>query len=150
MAVGRGHVAIGRARIVCPPVALEARRFAMPVDTATPAANDATDAAAAAKRAAKAAVTNAMESSQKNLSEALDMAERNLNEAAKRVERVLRDGVEQLKAQTQPYRDNAGRQLDDAQKYVLERVKERPVTAALAGLGAGLLLGLLLANRNGK
>ncbi len=34
------------------------------------------------------------------------------------------------------------------QRYVVERVKERPVTATLAGLGVGLLLGLLLANRS--
>lgn len=122
----------------------------MPADTATPAANDSTDAASAAKRAAKAAVASAMESSQKSLNEALDAAERNLNDAAQRVERVLRDGVEQLKAQTQPYRENASQQIDDAQKYVLARVKERPVTATLAGLGVGLLLGLLLANRSGK
>jgi len=122
----------------------------MPADTVSPAANDAAEAAASAKRAAKAAVANAMDSGQKSLSEALDMAERNINEAAKRIEKALREGVEQLRAQTQPYRDNAGQQFDEAQKYVVERVKERPVTATLAGLGVGLLLGLLLSNRSGK
>lgn len=122
----------------------------MPVDTATPAANDASEATSAAKRAAKAAVANAMETGQKSLNEVLDVAERNLNDAARRVERAVRDGVEQLRSQTLPYRETASRQLDDAQKYVVERVKERPVTAALAGLGVGLLLGLLLANRTDK
>jgi ElaB/YqjD/DUF883 family membrane-anchored ribosome-binding protein len=38
--------------------------------------------------------------------------------------------------------------VDEAQRYVVERVKERPVTATLAGIGVGLLLGLLLANRS--
>ena len=122
----------------------------MPADTSTPAANDATEAASAAKRAAKAAVASAMESSQRTLNEVLDTAERNLNDAARRVERVVRDGVEQLKSQSQPYRENAGRQIDEAQKYVVERVKERPVSAALAGLGVGLLLGVLLASRPSK
>jgi ElaB/YqjD/DUF883 family membrane-anchored ribosome-binding protein len=121
----------------------------MPADTLSPA-NEATEATASAKRAAKAAVAGALDSSQDKINDALDAAERSLNEAAKRVERVLRDGVEALKAQTQPLRDNAGQQLDEAQKYVLERVKERPVTATLAGLGVGLLLGLLLSNRSGK
>jgi ElaB/YqjD/DUF883 family membrane-anchored ribosome-binding protein len=118
----------------------------MPADSLSPA-NEAT---ASAKRAAKAAVASAVDEGQERINDALDMAERNLNEAAKRVEKVLREGVEALKVQTQPYRDNAGAQLDEAQKYVLERVKERPVTATLAGLGVGLLLGLLLSNRSGK
>ncbi len=122
----------------------------MPDDITSPAADPASEASAAAKRAAKAAVASAMETGQKSLNDAIDLAERNLNEAAKRVEKVLREGVEQLKAQTQPYRETAGQQLDEAQKYVVERVKERPVTATLAGLGVGLLLGLLLANRSGK
>ena len=39
------------------------------------------------------------------------------------------------------------RTVDDAQRYVVERVKERPVTAALAGLGLGFLLGVLLSSR---
>ncbi|HUO11416.1 MAG TPA: hypothetical protein VMU37_01545, partial [Caulobacteraceae bacterium] len=82
--------------------------------------------------------------------EALDAAERSLNEAVKRLEKMLREGIETLKAQSQPYRENAGQQFDEAQKYVVERVKERPVTATLAGLGVGLLLGLLLAGRSNK
>jgi ElaB/YqjD/DUF883 family membrane-anchored ribosome-binding protein len=118
----------------------------MPADSLSPA-NEAT---ASAKRAAKAAVASAVDEGQERINDALDMAERNLNEAAKRVEKVLREGVEALKVQTQPYRENAGAQFDEAQKYVLERVKERPVTATLAGLGVGLLLGLLLSNRSGK
>ena len=44
--------------------------------------------------------------------------------------------------------DNAGEHFDEAQRYVVARVRERPLTATLAGLGVGLLLGLLLANRS--
>ena len=119
----------------------------MPADTIT---DTAAEGASAAKRAAKEAVANAVESGQKTLNEGLDVAEKALNEAAKRLEKVMREGVERLRTQTQPYRDNAAEQWDDAQKYVLERVKERPVTATLAGLGVGLLLGLLLANRSSR
>ena len=120
----------------------------MPADTMI--SDSANEATAAAKRVAKEAVANAVESGQKTLNEALDIAERGLNEAAKRLDKVMREGVERLKTETQPYRDNAGQQFDEAQKYVLERVKERPVTATLAGLGVGLLLGLLLANRSSR
>jgi ElaB/YqjD/DUF883 family membrane-anchored ribosome-binding protein len=70
-------------------------------------------------------------------------------EAAKRVEKSVAEGLETLRAQSRTYTDTAGQQLDDAQRYVAERVRERPLTATLAGLGVGVLLGLLLAgNRN--
>jgi ElaB/YqjD/DUF883 family membrane-anchored ribosome-binding protein len=119
----------------------------MPADTMTKAVDDAaSDAEHAAKKAAKAA----LETGQKSFNEALDLAERSLNDASKRVEKVLREGVEALKVQTKSYREDAGEQFGEAQKYVLERVKERPVTATLAGLGVGLLLGLLLASRGNK
>jgi len=118
----------------------------MPAETMTNASDEAAAAETAARRAAKIA----LESGQRSFNEALDLAERSLNDASKRVEKVLREGVEALKVQTKTYREDAGHQLDEAQKYVLERVKERPVTATLAGLGVGLLLGLLLANRGSK
>jgi ElaB/YqjD/DUF883 family membrane-anchored ribosome-binding protein len=121
----------------------------MPAEPLSPA-NEASEATASAKRAAKAAVASAMEASQDKVAEALDAAEQSLNETVKRLEKMLREGIETLKAQAQPYRENAGQQLDEAQKYVVERVKERPVTATLAGLGVGLLLGLLLAGRSNK
>ena len=89
----------------------------------------------------------ATESVEKSFQDAVDVAERSLTEAARRAERALRDGVESLRAQTRGYTEEAEARFDDAQKYVVERVKERPVTATLAGLGVGLLIGLLLSNR---
>ncbi|HEY3798958.1 MAG TPA: hypothetical protein VGL58_11445 [Caulobacteraceae bacterium] len=119
-------------------------------DDALDTANDVADVTASAKKAAKAAVANAMDAGQARLNDAIDTAEKNLNDAAKRVEKALREGLDTLKTQSAPYRDNAGAQIDEASQYVIERVKERPVTATLAGLGVGLLLGLLLASRSSK
>ena len=74
----------------------------------------------------------------------------NLTDAAKRIETSLTQGLETLRAQTRTYTDTAGQQVDEAGRYVSERVRERPITATLAGLGVGVLLGLLLAgNRSG-
>jgi len=73
-----------------------------------------------------------------------------LGDAARRAERALHDGVETVRARSRVYVDAAGHQLDTAQKYVVERVKERPVTAMAAGLGVGLLLGMLLSGRNNR
>jgi len=109
----------------------------------------AAEAAAAAKSSLKDAARGALESGQRGLGDAFEHAERSLHDASKRVEKVLRDGVEALKAQTE--RLHAGEQFDDVQRYVVERVKERPVTATLAGIGVGVLIGLLLAgSRNSK
>ena len=55
------------------------------------------------------------------------------------------DGVEQIRSQASDYADQAGDQLDTARLYMVERVQERPLTATLAALGAGFVLGLLFA-----
>lgn len=97
----------------------------------------------AARKAAAAA-----EKGQQAFNDALAAAQQTITEAARSAERALRDGVETLRAQTKPYQEKAGQQFDEAQRFVVDRVRERPVTAALAGLGAGLLLGLLLSHRD--
>ena len=55
------------------------------------------------------------------------------------------DGVDQLRTQASDYADQAGDQFDTARLYMVERVQERPLTATLAALGAGFVLGLLFA-----
>jgi ElaB/YqjD/DUF883 family membrane-anchored ribosome-binding protein len=87
------------------------------------------------------------EKGQKALADALASAQQAIADSARAAERALRDSAEKLRAQTAPLRESAARQADEAQRYVIGRVRERPVTAAMAGLGAGLILGLLLSNR---
>lgn len=72
-------------------------------------------------------------------------AERSFSEAAKRFEKVVAEGLEQLRAQSRTYADSTAEHLDEAQQYVADRVRERPLMAAGTALGVGLLLGLLLA-----
>ena len=45
---------------------------------------------------------------------------------------------------TYVYADGAGEQFESAQKYVSERVQERPLTATMTALGVGVFIGLLL------
>ncbi len=68
-------------------------------------------------------------------------------EAWAAAERLLLDGIQTIRAQAKAYSDDPARTVDKAQRFVVERVRERPVTAALAGLGVGFLLGLLLSSR---
>ena len=77
---------------------------------------------------------------------AIKQADSNFNDIAKRAERAIHEGFETLRSQTRVYADNAGERLDTAQKYVVERVQERPLTATVAALGVGVLLGFLLSS----
>ncbi len=99
---------------------------------------------------AKSAAQTASDEGHKAFNEALANAEKTITEAAKKAEKALREGVETLRAHTKTYTDTAGQQAEEAQRYVLERVKERPVTATLTGLGVGVLLGLLLSSNRGR
>jgi len=71
-------------------------------------------------------------------------AQKTFQEASKKFEKVVNEGVEAIRAQTRAHADTAGQQLDEAQRYVTERVKERPLASAGMALGVGVLIGLLL------
>lgn len=71
-------------------------------------------------------------------------AQRTFADARARIEQAVQDGLEQLRAQSRAYADTAGEQLEQAQQYVTERVRERPLAAVGAALGVGVLIGLLL------
>lgn len=73
--------------------------------------------------------------------------ERSLAELAKRAEKAIQEGLAELKERSRDYADVAGEQFDVAQRYVVDRVQERPVAATLAALGVGVLLGYLIAGR---
>ncbi len=120
----------------------------MPTDTlaATPTtANETASVKDTAEKAADA-VSAATEQGKQTLQEALAHAERTISDAVKAVEGAFRDGIEKLREQSKPIAENAGQQFDDAQRYVAERVQDRPVTAVLAGVGIGVVVGLLLSN----
>jgi ElaB/YqjD/DUF883 family membrane-anchored ribosome-binding protein len=122
----------------------------MPADTLSSVEDEIAAKTTKAKKAAKAAIASASDSSQEKLNEAIDVADKALRDAAKRIEKAVREGVETIRTQAEPYRENASQQFDEAQKYLVDRIKERPVVATLAGLGVGLLLGLLMASRSDK
>jgi glucan phosphorylase len=54
---------------------------------------------------------------------------------------------DQARLRGRDYYDDASERFDEAQRYVTERVQERPVQSTAIALGVGLVLGLLLAGR---
>ena len=114
----------------------------MPTNSTTHAASEAEKAKTSLKDAAKHA--------ERSLVDATDQARDRLTEAAHRTETAVREGLETLRAQSRAYADNAGTHIDDAQRYVVGKVKERPVESALVTLGVGVVIGLLLASRSDR
>ena len=121
--------------------------FPMVTDTFEPATKQAD--------AAGAAAAEAIDHGRQALTEATAAAEKAFTEAAKRAdklfresERLIRENLERLRDQAKAYGETAGQSVDEAQRYVVEQVKERPLTATVAGLGIGLLIGLLLSSRS--
>jgi ElaB/YqjD/DUF883 family membrane-anchored ribosome-binding protein len=140
----------------CPPPNKPSREpeIIMPDNALNPALKEASKAssnAGAALDHAERSFGEATSAARGHLGEAAAAAKANLADAAKRIEASLTQGLETLRAQTRTYTDTAGQSVDEASRYVSERVRERPITATLAGLGVGVLLGLLLAgNRGGR
>jgi ElaB/YqjD/DUF883 family membrane-anchored ribosome-binding protein len=72
-------------------------------------------------------------------------AEKNLNDLTERAQKTIQEGLETLRTQARSYADTAGDSIDVAQRYMTERVQERPLAATFAALGVGVLIGVLLA-----
>ena len=64
-----------------------------------------------------------------------------------RAQDAFQHGLETARFQAVQAREMAEEQLEQAQKYVAARIVERPLTAALVALGAGVVIGLALSSR---
>ena len=74
-------------------------------------------------------------------------AEATLRAKAAEAEAVLRARGEVVREKARAYYDDAAERFDEAQRYIVERVQERPVQSTAIALGVGVVLGLLLAGR---
>ncbi|HYF23592.1 MAG TPA: DUF883 domain-containing protein [Caulobacteraceae bacterium] len=70
-----------------------------------------------------------------------------LRDFALKAEQAARERAAQLREQAQTYYDDASVRLDEAQRYIVERVQEKPIQSTLIAVGAGVFLGLLLGGR---
>ncbi len=67
-----------------------------------------------------------------------------IEELKERAAKVAQETLETLRARAKPYMDDAGEQLEIAERYIVERVQKQPLTTTLAVLGVGVLIGLVL------
>jgi len=69
---------------------------------------------------------------------------RALNDLARRAGSAVQDRFDDLGVDPHEYTDYAGRRFEEAQTYLVDRINERPVPAALTALAVGVVLGMLL------
>jgi hypothetical protein len=91
--------------------------------------------AAEEARQALEAVNSATDHGHKAFIDALGVAERMIDAAAKSAEHLLKEGYDGFRAQTASYTDDAWQHLDNGQRFVVDQVKQRPITFTLAGMG---------------
>ena len=75
----------------------------------------------------------------------LSEEERRIRDFALRTEESVRQRVGELREKAQTYYDEASDQIETAQRYVTERVQEKPLASTLTAVGIGVVIGLLLA-----
>ena len=74
-------------------------------------------------------------------------AEARLREQSEVMRERARGYYDTARVRGQEYYDEAQERFDEAQRYITERVQERPVQSTAIALGVGVVLGLLLAGR---
>ena len=89
-----------------------------------------------------------------HINQAADKADKTILETEKRLEvlvdraeSAVQEALELVRTRGRVYADNAGQQLDEAQRILTERVQERPLTATFAALGVGVIVGFLVSGR---
>ncbi len=71
-------------------------------------------------------------------------AEGKLRALVERLEHGVQEALDLARSRSKVYAEGAGEQLETAQKYMTERVQERPLAATAVAVGVGVLIGLLL------
>lgn len=74
----------------------------------------------------------------------LESARQGVAGFASNAQRTAGERLDQVRERARTYGDTAVDQYGQARTYVVERVQEKPVTSALAMLGVGVVLGVLL------
>jgi ElaB/YqjD/DUF883 family membrane-anchored ribosome-binding protein len=71
--------------------------------------------------------------------------ERRVRDFALRAEQAVRERAGEFRERAREYYDDATDQIETAQRYVTERVQEKPLVSTLTAVGIGVVIGMLLA-----
>ena len=76
-----------------------------------------------------------------------DLTEARMREQAEELRVRARGYYNEARVRGREDYDEAHERIDEAQRYLTERVQERPIQSTAIALGVGVVLGLLLAGR---
>lgn len=85
-----------------------------------------------------------LDEARKATADAAAQTGRAINDIARRAGSAVQERFDELGVDPREYSDYAGQKAQDAQQYLVDRINERPVPAALAALGLGVIVGMLL------
>jgi len=71
--------------------------------------------------------------------------ERRVRDFALRAEQAVRERAGEFRERAREYYDEASDQIETAQRFVTERVQEKPLVSTLTAVGIGVVIGMLLA-----
>jgi ElaB/YqjD/DUF883 family membrane-anchored ribosome-binding protein len=71
--------------------------------------------------------------------------ERRIRDFALRAEQTVRERAGEFREKAREYYDEASDQIETAQRFVTERVQEKPLVSTLTAVGIGVVIGMLLA-----
>ncbi len=89
-----------------------------------------------------------LEEARKATAEAAAETSRVLTDLGRKAQGAVKERLDGLSGPAKDYTDDAGERLETAQQYVVDRINEKPVPAALTALAIGLALCFLLAGRS--
>jgi ElaB/YqjD/DUF883 family membrane-anchored ribosome-binding protein len=70
-------------------------------------------------------------------------------DAIEQARKALQDALDLLRGEAPELQEKATQGVEQAHSYLTRQIKENPIPAVLAGLGAGMLLGFLLKGSSG-
>ena len=70
-----------------------------------------------------------------------------ITDLARRAQGAVHERLDGLGGPARDYIDDAGDRLEEAQRYLVDKINEKPVPAALTALGIGVVIGFLLSGR---
>lgn len=74
-------------------------------------------------------------------------SQKSVRDFAREAEIAARERAERLREQAKTYYDDAHTRFDEYQQTLTRHVQEKPIQSTLIAVGAGVVLGLLLAGR---
>ena len=91
-----------------------------------------------------------LEEARKARAEAAAEASRAVGDLTRRAQEAVHERLDGIGGPARDYTELAGERFDEAQRYLVDKINEKPIQAAVTALGVGVVIGFLLAGGRGR